>query len=135
MDAIVLELVGDQIAMTFRRKDGPSMTRHIELPSALELSSLMVRTGNLRHEINVAIPGMNFRVEKGRSPYAWLNVKRDNASDLIACIEGPAVREIGRRLHDHWLTAKGKTLDGPERSIYVRPVAHYIDDEEERSGA
>ena len=70
------------------------------------------------------------RVEKGRKARAWLSMMSENDLSLTACIEGGGVREIGRRLHDHWLTATGAIRTGPERSIFVRPVAFFIDGEE-----
>lgn len=131
MDTIALELAGDAIAITFRPTVGQATTRRIDLASALELSALLLRGSGLTVMAKIAIPGMTLRVENGRSPLAWLSMSSEHDPDLVACIKGHSVREIGRRLHDHWLCAKGAMLTGPERSIFVRPVSYFCIDGEE----
>jgi len=135
MDAIVLELVGGKIAITFRPEIGQPATCHIDLTSTLELSCLMLRGGNLKSATTITSGDIELQVENGRKARAWLSISRGNGPDLVACIEGPSVREIGRRLHDHWLTATGTIRTGPERSIFVRPVAFFIDGEEVEAGS
>ena len=131
MDAIELELAGELIAVTFRPKAGQATTCHIDLPSAVELSCLMLRSSSLKLTTSITIPGMSLRIEQGRTPQGWLTIIQNGDTDLTARIEGQSVREIGRRIHDHWLTAKGLTFTGPERSIFVRPVSYFCLDGEE----
>lgn len=124
-DTIELELAGDEIAVTFRPEAGQAATRHIDLPSALELSCLLLRSNSLKVSTSITVPGMSLRIEHGRTPQGWLTMPHTGAADLVARIEGHGVREIGRRIHDHWLTAKGLSSTGPERSIFVRPVSYF----------
>lgn len=125
---VELELIDDKIAITFRSKVELAATRHIGLTDAVELSCLLLRSGNLKSTTNIEVPGMALQVENSRTHRAWLTINRDGDSDLVACIEGSVVRDIGRRLHDHYLRAKGEIDNGPDRSIYVRPVSYcYLD--------
>lgn len=131
MDAIELELAGETIAVTFRPKAGPTTTRHIDLPSAVELSCLLLRSSSLKVTTSIMVPGMSLRIEHGCSPRGWLAMTNIGDPNLTARIEGQSVREIGRRIHDHWLTARGLTFTGPERSIFVRPVSYFCLDGEQ----
>lgn len=125
---VELELIGDKIAITFRAAIELAATRHISLLDAVELSCLLLRSGNLKSTTNIMVPGMALQVENSRTHRAWLTTSRDGESDLIACIEGSVVRDIGRRLHDHYLRAKGELGDPHDRSIYVRPVTYCYTD-------
>ena len=125
MDTIELELAGEAIAVTFRPNAGPAKTRHIDLLSAVELSCLMLRSSSLKATTTITVPGIALQVASGRTPQGWLTSTQDGDPNLTARIEGQSVREIGRRIHDHWLTANGLALTGPERSIFVRPVSYF----------
>ena len=131
MDTIELELAGDMIAVTFRPKVGQATTRQIDLPCAVELSCLLLRSSSLKVTTSITVPGMSLRIEHGRTPQGWLSMTQTGDPDIVARIEGQSVREIGRRIHDHWLTAKGLSFSGPERSIFVRPVSSFCLDGEE----
>ena len=128
MDTIELELADNAIAVTFRSKAGQATTRHIDLPSAVELSCLVLRSSSLKATTSITVPGMIVQVEGGRAPQGWLTLTQSDDPNLMARIEGQTVREIGRRIHDHWLTSKGLTVTGPERLIFVRPVSHFCTD-------
>lgn len=135
MDRIELELAGETIAVTFRPNLSEATTQRIDLASALELSALLLRGSGLTVTAKIAVPGMTLRVKSDRCALAWLSMDNEHGLDLVACLKGHSVREIGRRLHDHWLTAKGAVVNGPERSIFVRPVAYfYIDGEQAEVG-
>ena len=125
MDTIELELAGEAIAITFRPNAGQATTRHIDLLSAVALSCLLLRSSSLKATTTITVPGMSLRIEQGRTPQGWLTMTQTGAVDSVARIEGQSVREIGRRIHDHWLAAKGLTSNGPERSIFVRPVSYF----------
>ena len=130
MDTIELELAGEMIAVTFRPKAGPATSRQIDLPSAVELSCLMLKSSSLKATISIPVPGMSLSIEHGRTPQGWFTMTQTGNANIAARIEGQSVREIGRRIHDHWLTAKGLTSTGPERSIFVRPVSYFCFDGE-----
>ena len=125
VDTIELELAGVMIAVTFRPKTGDATTCHIDLPSAVELSCLLLRSSSLKTTTSITVPGMTVQVEGGRAPQGWLTMTQNDDPNLMARNEGQSVREIGRRIHDHWLTAKRLSCTGPERSIFVRPVSYF----------
>lgn len=131
MDAIELELAGEMIAVTFRPRVGQASTRHINLPSAVELSCLLLRSSSLKETISIKVPGMALEIESGRTPQGWFTIAQPGNPNLVARIEGQSVREIGRRIHDHWLSAKGLSFSGPERLIFVRPVSYFCLDGED----
>jgi hypothetical protein len=125
---VELELIGDKIAITFRSKIEFAATRHISLLDAVELSCLLLRSGNLKSTTNIATSGVALQVENSRTHRAWLTMSQDGEADRVACIEGSVVRDIGRRLHDHYLRAKAEISDPHDRSIYVRPVTYCYTD-------
>jgi hypothetical protein len=128
MDAIELGFFGEKITITFKPKTGQSVTCRIAPNDAVALSCLMLRACNLRETVNIEVPGMALQVEGGRRSRACLTMSRDGKPHLTACLESSRVREVGRRIHDQYLRATGSVCDGPERSIYVRQVAHYYFD-------
>lgn len=125
MDMIEIGSDGEKIILTFKTADGLSATCRVAPGDALALSCLMLRACNLRDAINIEVPNMALQVEGGRRSRAWLTMSRDDLSGLTACLETSRVREVGRRIHDQYLTVIGAIGDGPERSIYVRQVAYY----------
>lgn len=125
MNTLQTELLGNNVAITFRPEEGQALSWHISIENAAELACLMLRAGNIMHAANIAIPGMTLQVEGGRYRRAWLGMSHNSAPDLIACIRGRTVWEVGRCLHDHYLRAMDASLNQHERAIYVRAVSYF----------
>lgn len=116
---------GERIILTFKPETGQSAICRVAPNDAVALSCLMLRACNLRETVNIEVPNMALQVEGGRRSRAWLTMCRRDQPNLTACIETSRIREVGRRIHDQYLTVIGAIGDGPERSIYVRQVSHY----------
>ena len=119
-----------RVSITFRPEVSAwTKTRNITISSALELASLMLRSGNLHDTITVeGDPEIICQVLGGPDRYAWLSIQHwgyKGDPDLIGCISGDAVHEIGRCIHDLCLWEKKPEQMPTERSIFFRKITGF----------
>ena len=134
-----MTLRGDRAAISFRPEvKAWAITRNITPTSALELASLMLRAGTLPETIKIeSDPAVALQVQGGSERYAWLRGRTEGSNDepdLVACITGYEVLEIGRCLHDLYLSATRPDQMPRDRAIFVREVtAFYLRYPDDRS--
>lgn len=129
---IELSLVGDIIAAALRSYDCTCVrTCHITLDSALELS-LLLDGGTFPWALNHRVqPGLTLQIENSPHERAWLGICRNApgfGSQLLACIEGDTIAEIGRSLNALVVAAQGRSRKA-KKTVHVHAVEHcYLDE-------
>lgn len=107
-----------------------SKTRNITVASALEVASLLMRSGSLPDTITVeGDPEVVCQVAGETEQSAWLSIGNwghRGDPDLIAFLEGEMICELGQRMHDLCLTAMKPHQMPVERNIYVRSVKAFF---------
>lgn len=129
-DLIEIALWDDRVSITMRPEVSAwTKTRNITVESALEVASLLLRSGSLHDTMTVeGQPEVVCQVEGGTDRYAWLGISQwgyRGDPDLIACLSGETVHEIGRAIHDLCLWAKKPDQMPVERRIFVREITAF----------
>ena len=133
IDQIVLALVGNEVAITLRSECSDCVrTRLISLESAVAIS-LLLDGGAFHWALNFAVkPGVSLQIENLPYERASLTISEEchsNGHDLVACIQGEGIAEIGRLFNDLVVAARGRSRKA-KATIHVRSVEHcYLDNE------
>lgn len=105
-------------------------TRNIFPTSALEIASLMMRSGSLPNTMTaIGDPEVACQVAGGSEQTAWFGIQDwDNVGDpdLTAFISGPLVPEIGRCLHQLYMEVSHPGQTDGEFAIFTRRVEGYF---------
>jgi hypothetical protein len=130
-DQIELSIAGDNIVVALRSYNcGCIRTCAISFESALELS-LLLDGGTFPWALNHKVhPGLTLQIENLPHERAWLGICRSAPGfgpQLLACVEGDAIGEIGRSLNDLLVAAQGGSSKA-KKAVHVHPVEYcYID--------
>lgn len=137
---IEIELRDERVSITLRPEvEEWTKTRNITIPSALKLASLMLKSGFLQDTMTIeGDPEVVCQVLGGPEQYAWIGISQWGYAgdpDLIGCLEGATVREIGQGLHDLCLRATEPEQIPAEQRIFVRAITGFylLDDDGEHT--
>lgn len=129
MDTIKIDHEGTRIVLSFRREVGDiRKVRCLSADQALGLGLLMTADAPEEAIINFDVTAeLSLQVINAPYQIVYLSV-RDLRRDrtLVVCIEGKAIRQVGRQL---LLLGQGANTGGPS---FIRQVSHcYLEDAKE----